>query len=1163
MERTKIRRLGIPRPILLLLHLVLAVGSVIGSLEPSVCKKAVDIKCVDGTCDRSYIPVKCYNGHCNDETGDCECSHCWSGSNCDQLENNNAPVFVEKTVEVEVDINSDNDVITVVQARDLDALKCPDDDKCECAKVFYSIYSGNSQSLFMIDPLSGEISLSPAKRLKTGSKHAITITAANEQSYHRRMRSLSVEQKVDKTTILVSVVENVENQAHSRRKRSSDGVPDTPTFEIEKYGEFEDKSEVLVGSVVPMGLVIWLPATITNMTVEVVTENTYTAIMTLCNVSIIHVGSNYPDVDPDLVTIAMDAAAGDYRYDRAVLEFGEVENTGSDTSDPEASKIKIAFDAIMQNNPDVADGDTIYVSGAVDYNEDQSWGGQIPFTFEYEDWVKTAAAVNVEGVNEMSKSSAVVFNFSMELNDPANDVRFDVYTPFNVTSSAFSICRVDVWDKGSSFGCLPDDLPQLSFANESDSNLMASLDFGSITNAGSRLGSSTPEDNTISGEFVVLLTNNTEVINGEKYWLGVSVRVDDEEIYSSQLAVTANPIAPPMMTAEPVIQFYVIDSNEVIIGGSVGFILNVTIQGGVTTALVIDLSMPYSDGEPVMTICSAKVASVGYNMPCVGDAIMDYYQEDGENTDYVQFNFGHVTNTGQRHSDDDNTIMIHVTTKLEENHPAMKPNTTFLVTAGVRYEMANNDVLWVAQNPINTTDDAHDYDQVPTFTIVNRADDQYIYNLSAASFDFEIFVPAVATYEPLTIDISTPVVENKAFVSICRVELIHFGENLACYDLNDMSITYESSENDGINDMATISLGIVSNPEFEDTDENKEGSTIRFEVHVKMEEHVKLEDGMILWTSFGATISETRSWSGQISLIANFARPDLYPDEVEPEYDFYAQSGRSRVLKAGGTAIYYVSMPTEEQSVTAYTLNVTAPNETLSVCRVHMTEAGRNFPCFDLTQKASYLAYEGDDQFDAAVLDLGPQRNTGNPPTDDSNENLMVAQVVVQMRPEALPPDNITLPEDQYFSVAMKTGTQGVWTAEDYLVVNVEPPDLNFTVLPEFTFDKLSSEPTITIGGSAVFYLDMYIPYGTIADYMIQFDGDVTEKGKTQICDAKIVATGWNVPCVNGSHVGTEFVSTYDNDIYDYAYTDYVTITNMNLYGTLSDDVNKTKHAMI
>ncbi|XP_070558199.1 uncharacterized protein [Ptychodera flava] len=1158
MEKTKRKASRICRHVFGYFILVLLSHNV-ECLEPHLCKKAIADNCQGEHCKR-FVPIKCYHGTCDSKTGECLCSHCWTGPHCDQFENSNAPVFLDKFVEVELDINSDDDVVTAVLARDLDALKCPDDIDCACAKVNYFIDSGNNQSLFMINPHSGRISLSPGKLVYAGLKHILTIGARNEVP-NRRERSISFDEtpSMSKTTILVSVVSN-EDKPHSRRKRSSAGVPDSATFEIEKFGSFESDPSVKVGTTVPMGLTIWLPATITNITAEILTDNNDTALMTLCNVTVTHVGSNFPDLDLGNVAITMDAAAGDYRYDRAVIDFGEVINEATDTSSEDASMIRIKFFAIMQHLEYLNDGDEIFVSAAVEH-DDQVWGGQTPFTFVQEDWLKEAAVVTVGGSTELSKLSADVFNFTFELSDPVNDVRIDLFTPYN-TTDAFSICRVRIVDMGSSYGCLPEELPQVSYENVTGANSIATVDFGPIVNTGYLFDSTTSEDNTISGQFVVVLTNNTEVVEGEKYWLGVSVVIDDSEIYSSQLAVTANQVAPPAMIESPEISFYAIDSNEVVIGGSVGFIISVTLQERVTTALVIDVSMPFSDDTPIMSICSAKVLSVGFNLPCVGEAIMDYYQEDGSKTDYVQFNFGHVTNVGERHLEGDNTIVVHVTAKLEDDHPAIKLNSTFLVTAGVRYEMADDDVLWIAQNPINVTDDARDYigDKVPTFQITNRADDNYIYNLSAASFDFEMFIPAATTFEPLTIDISMPVVEHRAFMSVCRVELVYFGANFPCYDTNDVVITYASSQNDDVNDQARVQLGVVSNPELEDTDENREGSKIRFEIHVNMEEHVNLVDRMELWASVDVTISETISWTGQILLISNFDRPDLYTGETEPEYDFYREAGRGRKLKSYGTAIYYVSMATSEQTVTGYTLNVTAANETLSVCRVHMVEAGRNIPCLDLERKASYLAYEENSQFDAAVLDLGPLRNTGLPPTNDDSDNLMVAQIVVQMRPAALPSDNITLPEDQYFSVAMTTGTQDVWTAEDYLTVNVDAPDLNFTVLPEYTLEKLTSESNVMIGGAAVFNLDMYIPYGTIADYQVSFFGDVTQAHKMQVCDVQIVSAGWNIPCVNGSHVGTVYeATTFADEHYDTAFSDTVTITNMELSGTLLDDANKVR----
>ena len=81
--------------------------------------------------------------------------------------------------------------------------------------------------------------------------------------------------------------------------------------------------------------------------------------------------------------------------------------------------------------------------------------------------------------------------------------------------------------------------------------------------------------------------------------------------------------------------------------------------------------------------------------------------QDGQHADYLQFNFGGITNLGRRHQTDDNKLKVLITAELLEEHPDVSNGSVFQVTAGVRYEMIDKDILWVSQAPITAVDYQH------------------------------------------------------------------------------------------------------------------------------------------------------------------------------------------------------------------------------------------------------------------------------------------------------------------------------------------------------------------------------------------------------------------------------------------------------------------------
>lgn len=64
----------------------------------------------------------------------------------------------------------------------------------------------------------------------------------------------------------------------------------------------------------------------------------------------------------------------------AVLDFGVVTNSGSDTVNVEASTITISYTAVMIDNSLTTDGGTYWVSAGAEYeNENKIWVGQASY----------------------------------------------------------------------------------------------------------------------------------------------------------------------------------------------------------------------------------------------------------------------------------------------------------------------------------------------------------------------------------------------------------------------------------------------------------------------------------------------------------------------------------------------------------------------------------------------------------------------------------------------------------------------------------------------------------------------------------------------------------------------------------------------------------------
>lgn len=937
-------------------------------------------------------------------------------------------------------------------------------------------------------------------------------------------------------------------------------------------------------------LTIWLPATTTDLKVELLAPFESSAVFTFCDPQILSVGGNIEGLDPTSVVPVFQAKNGDYKYDQVILDLGTVTNSGADTVSDVASQVEILFNAILEDNNATQYGTEDYsISAGVLYeNSDSIWIGQYIFTAvdDKSEWISQSPVVSVSGPSNMSIDSSAIFEIDFTLMNYAQEVFMEVLSDNFTSDPVMTVCFLAYFDKGSNFNCMPDLLPQVSYYQDNDtqSTQIARLDLGNIVNPGLRSGNTNDEDNKIYTHAVIHLTNSAEVIENTKYWFGVAIDMDGYRIYSNQVAITAVSQSDPDMMIDPVVQFYPIDGPNVVIGGAVGFILEIHIPENTTSAFIVDFSMPVTaGGDAIMSICEAKVLYRGYNIPCAADLVPEYYREDTISADYAQFNFGRITNVGLRHQANDNLLKIHISAELLEGVSGTMNGTQLEVTAGVRYERQDFDNLLVIRSQVVAFDvQPKEYfasGLQPQLRLQNRAGSVFIYPHTAASFEAYLYIPPGTTFSPFTLNITTPSLGGKPLLSICRVSIKEIGKNFYCYGGNRTDIDGYSMAGDGPIDQYIVDLKTVSNtlPDYEEIDQMD--STFTFEVHIHWEEHPDLIQDMpinvTVETYFGMTGFETKD----IQYIVDLETPTISEMDEQPQFEMYLKPGRKTLLRAGDTALFYVDIITPVNSVASYQLDVSTPNSTLSVCRNRVFTTGSNIPCFGNDIDAMYLSYEEDGHRDRAFLDLGIVRNTGSGNSSTPQENRMIAQVVVKLEDAGIPwlnwtewynmtaEEQATLSESwkQEFDIAALVGETDMWSTAQFIDVDPEPQSTNLPVVPEIEFEKLTSETYVTIGGAAVFNLDVYIPYDSTADYTFDFMGDQDNLYRTTICEARVVESGWNIPCVNGTFLTTTYNSSMEDEYTDMATIEAGAINNMqaDLGWALKDPRNRVRVQLV
>lgn len=1147
------------------------------SVQPKICQKLIttsDCGEKGGNCE-SYIDIECHHGTCSELRGQCVCDPCWTGEKCHILENKHVPEFDQEQLSVDINVNklfkNKNNVVTTVNAKDHDSTKCSSDEPCPCATVLYSIERGNEKALFMIDPRKGELSFSARgdETPSRGETYDIVVSARNPVHKTRSRGSAHNKGDVDSqsTSSIVVTVNFIaeepvreEYKAHSRQRRSTDGLPSDgqPTFVLDKITSV---TEIKYGDDIALQLTIWLPQGNFTGQVELLTQYESSAIMSICSPVISTIGGNFGSFSENDAPPTLIATAGDSRYDRVTFDIS-VNNDASNTADAADNQILITFTALVEYNNATQDGEEYWVSAGVTYGQDV-WVSLATFTFADDTslwaWQAPVITVTAPATAPLEAATVIIIDILLE-NIGIPDFYVDVIaTNFTASDNVWSVGSLELSGKGSGFDCLPYELPQYSAVNDNETGLISTgrLDFGPIVNTAYRDDdTSASNHNTITLKATICAGSGIE---GETYWIGFAffVQLDNDTIYTQQVAIENAAVAAPDAVNSPSFEFYAMDGYNIIFGGGIGFIINIFTTPG-TSHLIVDISLPYESNQAVMHLWRATILYRGKNIPCVGLLTPAYFREDNTNVDYIQFDFGRVSNMQVDTSDTNNDLLqIHFSSELLESHPSVANGSEFFVQAGVRYELIDKDVLWASEISVFARDRQYDMytepEKQPRFTLTNRARDNVLYNDTTVSFDFTVYIPPSTTYTPLHVNISAERGEdNGTLFSFCSLHFWSIGDNFHLTEESMIQITNYTDEEGHVTDY-NIDFGIVSNTMPEDRAGEETDSSFEFELRIKWINHDPwLENGTVVSAFFDATYGPEGQWNESIGYEISYSMPELTSLDRDPDFNFYLDPTRNNTLRVGGAAVYYLDTNVPPNSVAAYFVDVVAPNDTLSVCAVRLVSAGKHMPCFETDRVVNYWSYEEDYQRDRGKLDIGAIRNIGyESETTNEADNLMLTQVIVKLEDRAIPmesntTDNYTMVDlQEEFYLTSSVGTSKMYSAAEAINVDTRPAMTNLATFPEITLTKDDPEILVTKGGGVVFNLDIYIPYDSILNYGITFQSDIEDTYRATICSARIISSGWNVPCVNGSFLHGEYSSTNGDAHIDQGYLDAMDITNI------------------
>ncbi|XP_023933545.1 uncharacterized protein LOC106160201 [Lingula anatina] len=260
-------------------------------------------------------------------------------------------------------------------------------------------------------------------------------------------------------------------------------IPDNLTFYLERHPNI---TQIYDGTELSFRVTIHFPSGSSDVVVELFSSDNDTTQAMLCNPRVVHVGDN---LNMGNVTPVLESVYGNGIYDRAILNLGTVENSGTDASTPNASMVFIDYKVYKITSNLTVSGEEYWLSAGASFNNDSDiWVAQVSYITET-DVFNTSAPANLtlNGPPQVEIGSAAKFTLDMYIPYPTATIAVDAFTPYN-TSDVMSMCSVTLKNTGLNYACLNNDAITSTiypYAGGNGNN-RGRLNLGQMVNTGNR-----------------------------------------------------------------------------------------------------------------------------------------------------------------------------------------------------------------------------------------------------------------------------------------------------------------------------------------------------------------------------------------------------------------------------------------------------------------------------------------------------------------------------------------------------------------------------------------------------------------------------------------------------------------------------------------------------
>ncbi|XP_033745565.1 LOW QUALITY PROTEIN: uncharacterized protein LOC117331078 [Pecten maximus] len=509
----------------------------------------------------------------------------------------------------------------------------------------------------------------------------------------------------------------------------------------------------------------------------------------------------------------------------------------------------------------------------------------------------------------------------------------------------------------------------------------------------------------------------------------------------------------------------------------------------------------------VMSVCSAKIKSMGSNFNCGYDhsAITKtmYPATTGLGMAMAEVNGGKFLNSGSRHTRDayeDNVIEFEVIyhTYIDEGLVDQ------LSDVGATLDISGNQI-WAATTPVKYIPEIIDSGMASVNMNIDPGTDSFVETLTPKVVRLAMEIPynTTASYELV---VETPIISDAPVFQLCSVTLVSGGNNLPCLTLDKTTVYSARTTSGSAADKGVMLIGGLTNLPVEAS--SLAANSIDVDIIFTALEHPSATQ------SSQHDLTVTANYAGKTtSLTHTFTVSGTNagtPNVTSPDFNMTVGIGTDTVREGLATSVVLNIDTGRNYTYTKMDVEFIMPSGNSSskfkVCRSRVLSTGLNLPCVTpswLNNKVAYTSKFNDGINNRAVHNIGGVCNIGR--SSDIAEDKMSLAVDLMV----LSHDEMAAKE--WTSAGVMYSNKQIWVGQFALNIDTTSAVAPATI-PHIGVIKNTTLAMAPIGYPMVYGIIFKVAPGDSVDLLVEVESNTAG---LYVCGLRIMAAGENFPCLD------------------------------------------------